>query len=89
MLKRGHDTYTPKITKQFSYISVQLLRELPDVLLQLGRVHLFFFKAVDVQGHQLKKPQQQSEPKENIRSRQWPLKNKNINFIQRLENSKQ
>lgn len=31
-----------------SYISVQLLREFSDVLLQLGRANLFFLKAVNV-----------------------------------------
>lgn len=30
------------------YIFVHLLRELPDVLLQLGRIDFFFLKAVEV-----------------------------------------
>lgn len=56
MLKRGHHIHTSQKIYEavFRYVSVQLLGELPDVLLQLGRVHLFFFKAVKVQGHQLK-----------------------------------
>lgn len=36
-----------------TYISIKLLRELPDVLLKLGGVDLLFLKAVKVQGHQL------------------------------------